>query len=213
MGKTLDLGKRLELHPLDKHCQDISLGLYQRDEGGAPRFVIHTYDDSDEARKRVVFLTRTMAVFLGLEEIDDSPGWLRFACGHVHERALKRAFLDLCKLESSATLKPKPMTVADKKAGCDLSVSTGGDGVYEVTPADDSEAGQKRAMAVARGFAKLCEMESVAGSDTRVVFGCKTNHDALMGMIFYRAQNVRAAMQEAEQAASRGVLSAPSAQD
>ena len=43
-------------------------------------------------------------------------------------------------------------------------------------------------------------------------FACGHDHDELVGLLLGRALNVRAAMREAEAAAARGVLAAPSAQ-
>jgi hypothetical protein len=45
-----------------------------------------------------------------------------------------------------------------------------------------------------------------------VAFGCKQTHDSLVGLLLVRALNVRAVLREQEMTASRGVLSAPSAQ-
>ena len=45
-----------------------------------------------------------------------------------------------------------------------------------------------------------------------MAFPCKTPHDALIGMLLFRAQNVRAAMQEEEMASARGMLASPSQQ-
>ncbi|MFP6702308.1 MAG: hypothetical protein VB861_11215, partial [Planctomycetaceae bacterium] len=68
-------------------------------------------------------------------------------------------------------------------------------------------------LAVARGFAKLCEMELEESDPSVVRFDCGVEHDVLMGSLFFRAQNVRSAMQEDELSASRGTLAAPGSQD
>ena len=212
MSKTLDLGRRIELHPMDVHCHNISLGLYRREVGGLSAFVVHTYGSVEGARQRVKFLTRALMHMVGLEEVPDCPNWLQFPCKSDHQRALRRAFLDLCKLKSDALLEPKPLRVFDKKADCHLSAVHLGDGAYQMESEEPTDAGTKRAVALARGFIKLCEIEPVEGTDARVAFPCRANHDAMIGMLMYRAQNVRAAMQEDEMAASRGVLAPPSQQ-
>ena len=83
--------------------------------------------------------------------------------------------------------------------------------MYHLVAEHATETAQKRAIALAGGFAKLCEMEQVEGADV-VAFGCRMSHDALIGQLMYRAQNVRAVFQEDEMAASRGMLAAPSQQ-
>jgi hypothetical protein len=135
--------------------------------------------------------------------------WIQFPCRSDHLKALKRAFLDLCKLETGAALAVKPLTVFDKKANADVSAVNLGAGAYEVRAGP--VAASKRATAIARGFAKLCEMNFVEANN-RVIFSCKKAHDALVGMLMYRAQNVRAATKEEQAAAARGILSAPSQQ-
>ena len=213
MGQTLDLGRRIELQPMDKHCQDISVGLYQRDEEGVSQFLVHTYSAVEGGQMRVAFLKQALVVMLGLEVVPDDPDWLRFPCKTTHARALKRAFLDLCKLETNAPLEPKPLTAFDKKANSNLTAKSLGEGVYQMTSEEGAEAGPKRATALTRGFAKLCEMQTPEGGENQVAFDCKTSHDALIGMLMFRAQNVRASMQEEEMESARGVLSSPSQQN
>jgi hypothetical protein len=174
--------------------------------------LVHTYAAVPAAKQRARFLTQALEVMAGLEPAAGQPGWLRFPCGRMHLRALKRGFLDLCKLPSGAALAAKPTTVVDKKAGCDLTAVGVGDGEYEIRSESDDDAARKRSAAVARGFVKLCEMDEVEGSENRVRFPCGADHDALIGLLMFRAQNVRASMQEQELAAARGILAAPSQQ-
>jgi hypothetical protein len=56
-------------------------------------------------------------------------------------------------------------------------------------------------------------MEEVDGQPNQTRFSCSQEHDDLIGLLLVRAPNVRAAMREAEDMASRGVLAAPSAQE
>ena len=210
IGKTLDLGRRIELTSMDRHCHDMSEGLYSRVADGVTRVKIHTYSSAAGSAERVEFITKALKVMAGLEEAGDEAGWLRFGCGSFHERALKRAFLDVCRLGSDAALEAKPLTVFDKKADGNLIVTAVSGGVYAVTAETVTDATRKRVVALARGYTKLCDMTLVEGRDDQVAFDCGANHDALLGLLAFRAQNVRAAMREEEQASSRGVLSAPS---
>jgi len=214
MGKTLDLGCRIEIYSMDKRCHDISLGLYQRDLAGEPQFLVHTYSPVVGASERVAFIRQTLVTMLGLESAEEEgQGWLRFPCRYEHKRTIKRAFLDLCKLETGAALEVKPLTAFDKKAEGDLTATPLGDGRYRIQAAGDTPAMAKRTVALARGFAKLCEMEFLEGDETTVCFPCRQSHDEIIGMMMFRAQNVRAAMKEEEMAAGRGVLAAPSQQE
>lgn len=212
MPKTLDSGRRIELHSMDKHCGGISIGLYAREAPDGPRFLVHTYSGMDGAAERIAFIRRALQVMAGLEPVDDAPDHLRFPCGKPHLRALKRSFLDLCKLETGADLAPRPLTVHDKKAEGRITARGLGSGAYEIVSEDGSDQGARRAVAVARGFAKLCDMGLTGDPATRVAFACGTDHDPMIGMLMFRAQNARATMREEEEAAARGALAAPSQQ-
>ena len=212
MGKTLELGRRLELNPLDIHCADISVGLYEQQVADSPHFLVHSYAKTSGADQRISFLRQALIKIAGLEPIPNADPWLRFRCKHRHPRALRRIFLDLCKLETDAMLTPKPLEAFDKKAEALLTVRTVDTGVYSVECQAGGEIGNKRAVAVARGFAKLCELPPTEDPANHVAFTCQSSHDGLMGALLYRAQNVRAAMAEEEEAAARGMLSAPSQQ-
>ena len=213
MGKTLDLGLRIEIHPMDKYCHDISLGLYRRvGEGGGPQFLVHSYSSKEGVSERVAYIRQALIQMLGMEPVENETGWLQFPCQQEHPRALKRAFLDLCKLETGAPLEAKPLTAFDKKAEGDLTAVSLGDGVYRMQAEEETEASAKRPAALARGYAKICEMDPVEGQPNTVRFPCGQNHDAMVGLLMYRSQNVRAAMQEEEMAASRGTLAPPSQQ-
>lgn len=214
MGKTLELGRRIEIHSMDKHCGGISLGLYQRSVVGESQFLVHTYSAKVGSVERMAFIRQAVVTMLGLEPAEeDGQGWLRFPCRHEHKRTVKRAFLDLCKLETGAVLEVKPLTAFDKKAEGDLTAKSLGDGRYCIQAAGDTPAMAKRTVALARGFAKLCEMEILEGDETTVCFPCRQSHDEAIGLMMFRAQNVRAAMKEEEMAAGRGVLAAPSQQE
>ena len=94
MGKTLDLGQRIELHAMDKYCSNISLALYRRELDRRSQVRVHTYAAVAGVQERVEFLTEALIVLAGLERVPEQPGWLAFCCPSFHLRALKRTFLD-----------------------------------------------------------------------------------------------------------------------
>lgn len=213
-GKTLDLGLRIEIQPMDTHCHNISLGLYQKEINRIPHFLVHTYSSHPMATERIQFICRALREQVGLVDAPDLPGWLLFPCGSTHRRALRRSFLDLCKLETNAALQMPVLSAHDKKAECPLSLTPQGDGLYAIHAATVTDKSIRRVSALARGYAKLCDMDvGPSESNVTVSFPCKTDHHALLGLLMYRAQNIRATMQEQEVSKGRGVLSAPTNQD
>ena len=207
----VDLGRRIELFSMDPHFHDISIGLYER-AGGGPRnysYVVHSYSRKPGADARVAGAAAAMRALGGMVA-GESPNIVRFACGAAHRLAVRRLFLDACKLAPDAEIAPRPMSVMDKKSNAIIRAESEGGGRYRLSSAGGEP---RRVLAVARGLVRLAEMRAIDGSDTEIAFDCGHAHDALVGLLMVRALNLRAVMREIEMQASRGVLAAPSAQN
>ena len=211
MTQTLDLGPRIELVSMDPHFHDISIALYCPSSDNAPAYKVHTYSHLPGAAERVAGIMDAMQVLGGMEQTSD--GLLRFPCGHAHLLAVKRLFLEACKLPPEQPIEPRPLHIFDKKANATIAVASLGQGLYEARATEQAPGAARRVTTIARGLIRLGEMEEVADQPNQARFGCGHSHDALIGLLLVRAPNVRAAVREAEAMASRGVLSAPSAQE
>ena len=214
MGRLLELGERLELVSMDPHFHDISISLYRSTgEGGASGFLAHSYSAKEGAAERLGFVMRAMAAMGGLGPAPGQPDRLAFACGAAHKAAVKRLFLEACKRETGADIEVQPMRIYDKKNDLTIAATAVGGGRYRIA-AIDGEGNDKAAQrvdGVTRGLVKLAELEPGA-EPGEVRFPCGHAHDELVCLLLGRALNVRAAMREAEAAAARGILAAPSAQ-
>jgi hypothetical protein len=208
MAHIEDLGKRIELVSMDPHCDDISIGLYEQGEGDGFSFLPHTYSQLDGAAARIGFLVEAMATLGGLERV--ANGGLRFPCGVEHAMGCRRIFLESCKIPTGSALDAKPLAIFDKKSERTITVTSDGKGGYHLTADGPEDGRDRRVGAIAKGLAKLAEMDSDA--DDHVRFACGHAHDAMIGLLLGRALNVRAAIREQEDKATRGVLAAPSAQ-
>jgi hypothetical protein len=200
MGSTLDLGQRIELVSMDPRCSDITIGLYEQSG-----YLIHSYSGLPEARARLDWIRHAMQV-LGDMELREQR--LSFACGARHRLAVRRIFLEACKLSADEPVEPKTMAVLEKKLNVNIPVRALGEGMYEVA----GEAPASRLESIAAGYRKLAEVEVVSDEPRRFRFPCGQPHDAVVGLLLPRALNVRAALREQEMAATRGTLVAPSAQ-
>jgi hypothetical protein len=209
MGRTLNLGERIELVAMDRHAQEISVGLYRPIcEASQQVFHIHSYSSRELVADRMEFIRQAMITLGGMIEADG--GFLQFPCGAEHNRGVRRLFLDVCKVEPTAALNVRDSTVFDKKSDATVTVTSAGDGRYVFSSDSDSKKATERASAIARGMAKLAELEVTA--DDTVQFSCGHCHDELVAQLLIRAVNVRAALREQEAAAARGNLAAPSQQ-
>lgn len=193
---------------MDPHFRNITIALYEHERDGAPQYIVHSYSRLEGAQSRVDFVASALAVLAGLETAE---GRLRFACGALHDAAIRRAFLEACKLPPGAVLSPRPLAVLDKKLDRTVTASGLGPGLYELSADGPPEAWVSRVESIAAGLLKLAQLESLPGEPRRVRFSCGRTHDALIGLLLPRALNVRAFLREEEMAASRGVLAAPSA--
>ncbi len=214
MGRLSELGERLELVSMDPHFHDISISLYRSTgEGGASGFLAHSYSTREGAAERLGFVMRAMAVMGGMGPGPGQPERLAFACGAAHKAAVKRLFLEACKRATGAEVAAQPMRVYDKKNDLTIDATAVGDGRYRIAAAgsEGNDKAAQRVDGVTRGLIKLAELEPGA-EPGEVRFPCGFSHDELVGLLIGRALNVRAAMREAEAAAARGILAAPSAQ-
>ena len=209
MALTLDLGKRVELVPMDPHCDSVTLALYRQEHNGQPQYLVHSYSRLEGVGERVEFVAGALVTLAGAERVD---GRLRFSCGAAHQAGTKRAFLEACKLPPTAAVEPKPLCALDKRSGRNVAIVSVGAGLYQVTAEGPEEGKAARVEAIAGGLRKLAEMTPVEGSPDRAAFPCGQSHDTLVGLLLVRALNVRAALREEEAAASRGQLVAPSQQ-
>ena len=211
MAHTLDIGRRVELLPMDPHFHDISLAIYLQAVDSGSGYLVHSYSGLDGAPGRVADVKKAMQVMGGMGETGD--GLLYFPCGQEHRQAIKRCFLEACKLDSTTTPEPKPLSTLDKKSGLTMVVESFGDGRYRVSAEGEGKDRARRIGVVAGGIRRLAEMDSVGDELNQGIFSCGQPHDALVGLLLVRAPNVRAALREYEDAASRGVLAAPSQQE
>src|SRR5690348_7593243 len=126
MGSTLDLGRRIELVSMDPHFSNITIGLYEPDVDGAPEYLVHSYSGLAGVRGRLDFIAHAMQVLGGLELHD---GRLHFPCAVKHQLAMRRVFLEACKLAPQAILEPRPLSVLEKKLNIAITARSLGGGL------------------------------------------------------------------------------------
>ncbi len=207
--ETLDLGRRIDLLSMDPHFHDISIAVYRDDDGGGATYLLHSYSRRDGAGDRLRFLAGVMRTAGGMVAGGGSPLAVRFACGHAHEAALKRLFVESCKAPPGTDPERRPLSVLDKKNDLTVRVDALGGGRYRCGGDRDGARERRRVAAIAAGLGKLAELQ-VDGTEVR--FPCGADHHELISLLLIRALNVRGALREQEAAAARGMLSAPSQQ-
>lgn len=207
MPSILDIGRRIELVPIDTHFKDITIALYRQELDACTVFRIHTYSRKDGAGQRIEQVANYMQTLGGMSRLPN--GTLMFPCGFNHEAACRRVFLEACKIVPNTPIEPRPLNILDKKSKLTITVDSIGNGRYRISSNGEGRSAERRVSAIAGGLMKLGEMD---GESDTVQFACGHSHDALVGLLLVRAPNVRVVMREEEANTTRGVLSAPSRQ-
>ena len=206
----LELGSRVELVPMDAQCNDASIALYSSLDQGQRLFRPHSFSNKPGVSERLEHVAEAMALLGGM--VLDDHLRLKFPCGEGHVQACRRLFLDSVKLDMNDPIEPKPLSVDDRKTGDTILVHSNGSGEYTLSK-ENNEVDERNRVGVATlGLVKLGELEKCSGSENRIRFTCGVPHDELLALLLTRALDVRSAVREIDAFASRGVLSAPSAQ-
>ena len=209
MGQIANIGRRIELVPMDSYFHDIAIALYQQQSAIGSSFLVHTYSRIEGASQRIQFVVDAMQALGGMELTES--GLLRFPCGADHQLACKRVFLEACKSDPMQLVESRPDTIFDKKSNRNMTVLSYGNGRYQVTADGDEAEKERRVSAITGGLIKLGDMIAVDEKNPdQVAFPCGYSHNALVGLLLVRAPNVRAVVREQQMTASRGVLSSPS---
>ena len=211
MASIVNIGRRIELVPIDTHFKDITIALYRDQQDDRTVFRVHTYSRIAGVQERIQNVIESMRTLGGMETSND--GLLYFPCGERHEAACRRVFLEACKLPQGSPAEQRPLYTLDKKSKLTITVNSLGSGIYKVAANGEGRSAERRVSAITGGLMKLGEMEPLKNSENdSVSFSCGHSHDALIGLLLVRAPNVRVVLREEESSASRGVLSAPSQQ-
>jgi hypothetical protein len=173
---------------------------------------VHSYSGKPGTAERVAFIALALAMLGGLEPVPgDADGAVRLSCGDWHNAALKRLFLDCFRVDPADGLEPKPLQAPDTRSEQTITLVPLGGGAYRVDAAGATAEEPSRAPAISRALVRLAQLDEI--DETTVAFPCGCDHHELMGLMLVRAQNLRASLREEELTASRGVLTAPSAQE
>ena len=78
-------GKCLELVPLDKHFENISVGLYVKNK----TFTVWSFSNKTGTEERIAQIRNLLVDMGGMEKVHNTNNQAFFACGKPHDRALR----------------------------------------------------------------------------------------------------------------------------
>ena len=83
MGLTFDIGRRIELVPMDPFFHNIAIGLYLQRREQAVEFMVHTYSRREGTEQRMESIAKAMMILGGMEFVSGAPRLVRFPCGEI----------------------------------------------------------------------------------------------------------------------------------
>ena len=195
-------GQCLELVPMDPHFENITVGLYLKEDA----FTVWTFSQKPGVEDRIRQIRDQLVNLGGLAPIEDTLNQALFTCGGLHRKPVK--FLLMRAVEKAPDHKlPEEMSIKDTKTELTLNVSgreADGRWVYSVSAEGEAPNVELRLRAVRLGFIRYGEMETVG--DTDLGFACGHRHDELVRLLMPYSRNISAVQDMLDSAAMRGQL-------
>ena len=185
-------GQCLELVPLDRRFQDISVGLYVKDG----ICTIWTFSRKEGVEERIREIRDQMIALGGMEAIEGTNNQIRFPCGQLHQRTLRFVMSQAVGKAPDYAPPQGALAIQDSKSAltihaelsAELTEVHGGCAVYAVSLEGEARNAAMRLRMVLAGFTRYGEMEQVGESG--VTFACGMPHDALMRVLMPYSRNI-----------------------
>ena len=180
-------GNCLELVSMDPNFENISVGLYIKNGIST----IWTFSSKAGVPTRIEQIRDQLVALGGMEAVEGTTNQVRFACGELHERAIK--FLMSQAVGKAPDFAPPQgeMSIRDSRSPLTIKVSGAAQDdqyVYSVSTEGDAPNPAVRLRMVVAGFLRYGEMEKVG--DVEVAFPCGERHDALMRLLMPYSRNI-----------------------
>ena len=178
-------GRCLELVPIDKYFNDISVGLYVK----GSTCTVWTYSKKPGVQERLREIRDQMVVLGGMDALEGTGNQVRFPCAKLHTRPLR--FLVAQAVGKAPDYAPPQgqMSIKDSKSAFTINVDasdTGG--VYQISLEGEGGNAAMRLRMILAGFARYGEMEQAGDSGVR--FSCGAAHDPLMRVLMPYSRNI-----------------------
>ena len=197
-------GQCLELVPIDRRFNDISVGLYVKDG----ICTIWTFSRKQGVGERIREIRDQMIALGGMEAVDGTDNQVRFPCGQLHQRTLRFVMSQAVGKAPDYSPPQGDMVIQDSKSALTIHVDppsiTERQAVYGVSLQGEARNAAMRLRMVLAGFARYGEMEQVGESG--VAFACGLPHNALMRVLLPYSRNISSVETMMEAEALRGQM-------
>ena len=178
-------GRCLELVPIDKYFNDISVGLYVK----GSICTVWTYSQKPGVDGRLREVRDQMVALGGMEAIQGASNQARFPCGQLHNRPLRFVIAQAVGKAPDYAPPQGQMSIKDTKSALTINVDrSGSDSVYQDSLEGEGGNPAMRLRMILAGFARYGEMEQAG--DSAVSFPCGFSHDALMRVLLPYSRNI-----------------------
>ena len=180
-------GRCVELISMDKYYENISIGLYLKDE----IFTIWSFNNSKGVPDRIKQI-RDQLINLGdMLPVNNSANQVKFKCGNIHERPVKFLLAQAVGKAPDYSPPTKELKIKDSKSDLDIFIKTQQDSEsnsYTVDVVGEYKNPTMRLRMIVAGFIKYGEMDKISSNE--IVFTCKHRHDGLMRVLLPYSRNI-----------------------
>ena len=196
-------GKCLDLVPMDPHFNNITVGIYVKDE----IITVWTYSKKSGVTERIRRIRDQVLKLGGLVAVNNTVNQARFSCGVLHVKPLKFLISQAVEKAPDYTYPAGKLSIKDTKTDLTLNVQGSerdAKWIYQISAEGDPEKISWRLAAVQTGFIRYGEMEKV--EENTVAFSCGQRHDELVRLLLPYSRNISAVETMLEESAMRGQL-------
>lgn len=180
-------GKCLELIPLDKHFNDISIGLYLKES----TFTVWTFSNKPNVSERIKSIRNQLVSLGGMSAVPGTDNQARFECGSLHERPVK--FLLSQSVGKAPDFAPSSGEIKIKDSKSDLTIYANpfrreGSWFYRIATSGNAKNPSMRLRMIMAGFSRYGEMDKEG--ENEVAFECRNKHEKLMRLLMPYSRNI-----------------------
>ena len=180
-------GKCIELVSMDKYYNNISIGLYLKDDV----FTVWSFDSSKGSKDRIKQIRDQLVKLGDMIPVGESDNQVKFECSNIHERPIK--FLLNQAVGKAPDYSPPSdiLTIKDSKSDLHIFVEKNNDAninSYRVIVKGEARNPAMRLRMIVAGFIKYGEMQKI--SDDVIAFPCNQFHDGLIRVLLPYSRNI-----------------------
>ena len=180
-------GKCLELVPLDKHFENISVGLYVKNR----ICTVWSFSNKTGTEKRITQIRNSLVDMGGMEKVPNTNNQAFLACGEPHNRALRFLMSQAVNRSPESEIENDLVEVKDTKSDLRIHpqhLERDQSHLYKINLNGEHKNKAMRMRMIIAGFLRYGEMDKI--SDNEIAFSCRKRHDGLIRLLTPYSRNI-----------------------